>query len=220
MQNRVNFFVLPIDEGRGDDFPGKPRLMLRLIATVLLVLGFATPFSLSALAEPLGADECKTLQSKKQTLLTKTVRAALTRGPDWVKEHLHDQEQIEKVRAYLEVEEKVAFRCRTDGVRIPKRLPPPLPDRKPPVPTYVAEGEAQKVLAGMAATSLLPLRKPTREAPQTIEAVLAADEEAAGDGEPAEEAPASAADETPKPGSSQAVAESDKTAPPDNKATP
>jgi len=191
---------------------------LRLIATALIAMGLIAPFGPASVAEPLEPAECKALQGQKQTLLTKTVRAALTRGPDWVKEHLHDEEQIEKVREYLRVEEKVAFRCRTDGVRIPKRLPPPLPDRKPPVPTYVAEGETQKILAGMAATSLLPLRKPTRESPETIEAVLAADENAAGDGGGGNDITSTKSDGA-EPGSSQAVAESDKTAPPDNKAT-
>jgi len=192
---------------------------LRLIATALIAMGLIAPFGLASVAEPLEPAECKALQSQKRTLLTKTVRAALIRGPDWVKEHLHDAEQIEKVREYLQVEEKVAFRCRTDGVRIPKLLPPPRPDRKPPVPTYVAEGETQKILAGMAATSLLPLRKPTRESPKTIEAVLAADQDGTGDGGGANDIASSAKSEAAEPGSSQAVAESDKTAPPNNKAT-
>lgn len=191
---------------------------LRLIATALLATVLLAPFSPATVAEPLEPAECKALQSQKRTLLTPTVRAALTRGPDWVKEHLHNEDQIEKVREYLQVEEKVAFRCRTDGVRIPKRLPPPLPDRKPPVPTYVAEEEPSKILAGMAATSLLPLRKPTRESPNTIEAVLAADEEGTGDGSGTAEMAPPAGSDGVQAGSSQAVAESDKTAPPNIKA--
>ena len=140
--------------------------MLRLIATVLIAMGLIAPFGTASVAEPLEPAECKALQSQKNTLLTKTVRSALRRGPDWVKEHLHDEDQIEKVREYLLVEEKVAFRCRTDGVRVPKPLPPPLPDRKPPVPTFVAGEENQKILAGMAATSLLPLRNRLGRAPK------------------------------------------------------
>ncbi len=187
--------------------------MLRLIATVLIAMGLIAPFGTASVAEPLELAECKALQSQKNTLLTKTVRSALKRAPDWVKEHLHDEDQIEKVREYLLVEEKVAFRCRTDGVRVPKPLPPPLPDRKPPVPTFVAGEENQKILAGIAATSLLPLRKPTRESPKTIEAVLASDEEGTGDGVGAADIASPAESDGAGAGSSQAVAESDKTAP-------
>ncbi|ODS00916.1 hypothetical protein AUC68_13370 [Methyloceanibacter methanicus] len=134
---------------------------LRPIAVMLVVLGFALPTG-TAGAEPLEADECKALKSEKEALLTATVQAALKRGPDWVKDHLHDQDKIEQVRQYLLVEEKVAFRCRTNGVRIPKPLPPSLPDRKPKVPTFV--------LAGVDATSLIPLRNPSRGAGEKVTA--------------------------------------------------
>lgn len=145
--------------------------MLRAIAATLLLIGVAAPHG-AARAEPLEADECKALKSEQKTLLTATVQAALARGPDWVKDNLHDHEKIEQVRQYLQVEEKVAFRCRTNGVRIPKPEPPSLPDRKPPVPTYI--------LAGVAATSLIPLRNPSREAGDAIAAVVPANQ---GEGE-------------------------------------
>jgi len=199
-------------------------LKLGLIAMALLVASAATPFGLGARAEPLEREECKELQTQKRSLLTPDVKAALTRGPDWVKEHLYDQDHIEKVREYLSVEEKVAFRCRTNGVRVPKPLPPSLPDRKPPVPTYLVEG-SPKVLAGIAATSFLPLRKPSLAAPETAEAEDTAEEavaEPAGDiDEPDTTTTATTAmdSEETEPGPSQAVADSDKTAPPENKAT-
>ena len=192
----------------------------------LLVASAAAPFSLGARAEPLEREECKELQTQQRSLLTPDVKAALTRGPDWVKEHLYDQDHIEKVREYLSVEEKVAFRCRTNGVRVPKPLPPSLPDRKPPVPTYLVEG-SPKILAGVAATSFLPLRKPSLSAPETAEAEDTAEEattEQAGDiDEPATTTTALDGEvmdsEETEPGPSQAVADSDKTAPPENKAT-
>jgi len=196
-------------------------LKLGLIAMALLVASAAAPFSLGARAEPLEREECKELQTQKQSLLTPDVKAALTRGPDWVKEHLYDQDHIEKVREYLSVEEKVAFRCRTNGVRVPKPMPPPPPDRKPPVPTYLVEG-SPKVLAGVAATSFLPLRKPSLSAPQAAEAGDTAEETVAapaGDiDEPDTTTTAMDSEET-EPGPSQAVADSDKTASPENKAT-
>lgn len=185
---------------------------LRLIAATLLAVGLAAYFSQSARAEMLERDQCKVLEAEKQTLLTANVKAALTGGPDWVKDHLHNEEEIEKVRAYLRVEEKVAFRCRTDGVRIPKPLPPPLPDPKPAVPLIMAEG--QKVFAGAAAMSFLPLRKPSATLSETAEAEVLGIE-GMGDAEVTAVAESSEAE----PGPSQAVAESDKTAPSVNKAT-
>lgn len=140
---------------------------LRPIAVMLVVLGFCLPYG-TARAEPLEADACKTLKAEKKTLLTATVEAALKRGPDWVKDNLHDQDKIEQVRQYLQVEEKVAFRCRTNGVRIPKPEPPSLPDRKPKVPTFI--------LAGVEATSLIPLRNPSREARKEATAPIATGE--------------------------------------------
>lgn len=185
---------------------------LRLIAAALLAVGLAAHFSPPARAEMLERDQCKVLEAEKQTLLTANVKAALTGGPDWVKDHLHNEDEIEKVRAYLRVEEKVAFRCRTDGVRIPKPLPPPLPDPKPAIPIIMAEG--QKVLAGAAAMSFLPLRKPSATESETAEETLGV--EGMGD---AEEVTAVAESSEGEPGPSQAVAESDKTAPSENKAT-
>lgn len=155
----------------GHDILGNRMTKLRPIAVMLVVMGFALPFG-AARAEPLEADTCKALKSEKKALLTATVQAALRRGPDWVKDNLHEHDKIEQVRQYLQVEEKVAFRCRTNGVRIPKPQPPSLPDRKPKVPTFV--------LAGVDATSLIPLRNPSREAREEVTAAITASE---GEGE-------------------------------------
>ena len=140
---------------------------LRSIAVMLVVMGFALPYG-AARAEPLEADACKALKSEKKTLLTAAVQAALRRGPDWVKDNLHEHDKIEQVRQYLQVEEKVAFRCRTNGVRIPKPQPPSLPDRKPKIPTFV--------LAGVDATSLIPLRNPSRKAREAVTAAITTSE--------------------------------------------
>ncbi|WP_159080064.1 hypothetical protein [Methyloceanibacter sp. wino2] len=142
------------------------------MAVILLVAGFVAPYG-TVHAEMLEAEECEALKSQQKALLTPTVQSALTRGPDWVKDNLHDQEKIEQVREYLLVEEKLAFRCRTNGVRIPKPMPPPLPDRKPAVPTFV--------VAGVDATSLMPLRNPSREAADAIASVLSEEGEGEGD---------------------------------------
>lgn len=190
--------------------------MLRPIAAALLALGVATLSNLAARAEMLEPEQCKALEGEKQTLLTASVKAALTLGPDWVKEHLHNQDEIEKVRQYLLVEEKVAFRCRTDGVRIPKPKPPPLPDPKPAVPIIMAEG--QKVLAGATAISFLPLRKPSDLATELVKTITG-EQQGAGDIDDPEAVTAAADSSRANPGPSQAVADSDKTAPSENKAT-
>jgi hypothetical protein len=194
---------------------------LRPIAAVLLTLSMVPSLSALARAEPLERDQCKALEAEKQSLYTTTVRAALTSGPDWVKEHLHDLTEIEKIREYLSVEEKVAFRCRTDGVRVPKPLPPPLPDPKPPVPEYVVDvkGQTPKIIAGVAAMSFLPVRKPSSMEPETAAAAEPPEVAEEGDGGEAEEMTTAAESANAPSGPSQAVADSDKTAPSENKAT-
>jgi len=187
--------------------------MLRFITVVLLAASAAVPLSL-ARAQPLEPEECKALEAEKRTLLTPDIKAALEQGPDWVKEHLHSADQIERVRYFLTVEEKIKFRCRTDGVVIPEPKPVPLPDRKPEVPrTETADvqedgSETDKVLADVASTSLLPLRKPSLSPPES------------GDGEPEQgTADAEETSDQPDSGPSQTVADSDKTAPSQVKAT-
>jgi hypothetical protein len=109
--------------------------LLRVIAIAITASGFASPFAVRAVAEPLDKDACDNLQLEQKKLLTPAMQAALERGPDWVKDHLNDQE-IERVRNFLEVEETIKFRCRTG---VPKPTPPapvsaegiPVPDRNP-----------------------------------------------------------------------------------------
>lgn len=144
---------------------------LHPIAAMLLVVAAAMPYG-AAQAAPLEAEECEALKSEKKTLLTPMVQEALKRGPDWAKDHLHDYEKFVQIRRYLQVEEKVAFRCRTDGVRVPKPEPPPVPHRKPPVPVFI--------VAGVDASALMPERNPAREAGTAVAATTPANE---GEGE-------------------------------------
>ena len=55
------------------------------------------------------------MQVERKKLLTREMQAALDHGPDWVKDHL-DTGEIEKVRQFLAIEEKIEFRCRGGGV--------------------------------------------------------------------------------------------------------
>ena len=167
----------------------------RFISLALFTACATAALSTGASAEPLDSADCKTLKAEQKSLLTSKLKAALSRGPDWVKENLHNADEIEKVRHYLLVEEKTAFRCRTDGVRVPKPKPMELPERKP---------EPLKALASAATNSFLPLRKPGWSSP------------AEGDTEPAQmaaDASDTAASIEPIPAPSQTVADSDKTAP-------
>lgn len=123
--------------------------LLRFIAVALLTASSAVALSLSAIAEPLDKQSCAGLQVERNKLLTRDMQAALDRGPDWVKDHLNDQE-LERVRQFLGVEEQIEFRCRGGGVAkvtAPAGSPAtaagspevvPLPDRKPAPPTDTA----------------------------------------------------------------------------------
>lgn len=179
----------------GTFFPGIVMPKLRLIAVALLAASAVLTLAVNARAEPLKADECQTLKAAQRELLTPELKAALAGGPDWVKENLHSQDEIEKVREFLIVEEKIKFRCRTDGVVMPKPKIVPLPDRKPPVPTYI---------------SLLPLRKPTMIEAAPVNAEVA-EKAVVGEEVPGEDG---AGDADPEAGPSQTLADSDKTASP------
>ena len=57
----------------------------------------------------------RTCRASARRLLTREMQAALDQGPDWVKDHLNTGE-IDRVRDFLAVEEKIEFRCRGGGV--------------------------------------------------------------------------------------------------------
>lgn len=63
-----------------------------------------------ALAKPLDKEACLNLEVARKRLLTREMQRALDHGPDWVKNHLNTGE-IEKVREFLEIEEMLEFRC-------------------------------------------------------------------------------------------------------------
>jgi hypothetical protein len=180
----------------------------RLIAIALIASGAAVLLSLAAAAEPLDKESCSELKDQQKTLLTNEMKAALARGPDWVKDHL-SSEELDKVRRFLSVEEKVAFRCRSNGLVIPKPEPVPLPDRKPPLPpTETADTEPSSEKP--ASSGLLPERNPAR---------LSSDTADAGPSQTVAESDKTAPSHAPEEGSSQTVADSDKTAPSKTKAT-
>ncbi len=135
--------------------------LLRFIAVALLIVSSALALGVSAVAEPLDKESCASLQVERNKLFTRDMQAALDRGPDWVKDHLNDQE-LEQVRQFLGVEEKIQFRCRGGGVAkaaLQAAATPahaevvPLPDRKPAPPTETAsDGKPSQTLADSAKT--------------------------------------------------------------------
>lgn len=174
--------------------------MLRFIAVALVAASSGVPLGAAVFAAPLDKEACLKLQADRQKLLTPKMQAALEQGPDWVKNHLNDDD-IEKVRQFLLVEETLQFRCRGENVVAramqnalanPDGIP--LPDRKPALPpSSVAAGTPSPAAAkgGTADPEItLPDRNPT------------AAEKAVADVKP-----------------SQTVADSDKTAPSTAKAT-
>jgi hypothetical protein len=169
--------------------------LLRFIAVALLTGSFAVLLT-RAQAEPLDRESCLDLERQRAKLLTREIKTALERGPDWVKDHLHTGE-IERVREFLAVEEMIEFRCRGGSVVKQTAIPAggeavPLPDRKPEPPQGATTVESADTPRPAAASADMPLpdRKPGAAGPVM------------GDVEP-----------------SQALADSAKTAPSKAKAT-
>lgn len=126
-----------------------PRSWSLAVLTVVAVSGWGP----IAAAEPLDKKRCAELQVERKKLLNADMRAALDRGPDWVKKHLTD-EAIGRVRHFLHVEELIQFRCRGGGVVRPKPVSVPLPDRRPKLES--ATGEDTKPSQALADSDKTP----------------------------------------------------------------
>ena len=130
--------------------------LLRFIAMALLVSCPVTLPTSRAAAEPLDKSSCASLANDRKKLFTPSMQAALDRGPDWVKDHLNDQE-LEQVRKFLDVEAQIAFRCRGGGVDKKAVAAPaepadtdavPLPERKPALePSDTADSNPSQTVA-------------------------------------------------------------------------
>jgi hypothetical protein len=103
------------------------------VAAILAAAGTAVPLGHRAAAEPLGKEQCALLKKEHAELLTDDMQYALDHGPDWVKSHLENDE-IEKVRTYLIIEEKLEFQCRKGAFIRDYINYVPLPDRRPAPP--------------------------------------------------------------------------------------
>jgi hypothetical protein len=182
----------------------------RFITAAVLAAISAGLLGFAANAEPLDKEACANLQVERKKLLTAEMKAALEHGPDWVKDHLNEEE-IEQVRQFLVVEEKIEFRCRGGGVAKSK-------------PEDVAKPETEEVARATPEGIPLPDRKPGSATSATADVKSSQDvadsngtpPQETGSGEPvAEPVEANAAEAGP----SQTLADSDKTAPAKTKAT-
>lgn len=131
-----------------ESYCGALMQSLRVIAVALLVAGLLPLAASRVLAEPLDKESCKELQDQRKALLTLEMQAALDHGPDWVKDHLEPTE-LDKVRRFLLVEEKIVFQCRGGGVEKAKIITDgmPLPDRNPNRPATVADAKPSQTVA-------------------------------------------------------------------------
>jgi hypothetical protein len=129
--------------------------VLRFIAVALLVSSPIAVLGMRAVAEPLDRTSCASLANERKKLFTPSMQAALDRGPDWVKDHLNDEE-LNQVRQFLDVEAQIAFRCRGGGVDkkvtaappAPQTEEMPLPDRKPILePSMTADSSPSQTVA-------------------------------------------------------------------------
>ncbi|MGD9503119.1 MAG: hypothetical protein AB7V40_11615 [Methyloceanibacter sp.] len=184
--------------GRGTILQAVVMPLLRFIVMALVAGTVAVLPGARAYAEPLDRESCLKLQADRNRLLTREMKTALERGPDWVKGHLNTGE-IEKVREFLAVEEMIEFRCRGGGVVKQAATPPSgdamtLPDRKPEPPQGTEVGSADTPQPDTEGTESADIPPPDRK--------------------PGAAAP-SVADVKP----SQTLADSDKTAPAKTKAT-
>ena len=164
--------------------------LLRFIAMALLTGTLAALPGGRVSAEPLEREACLKLQADRARLFTREMRVALERGPDWVKDHLNTGE-IEKVREFLAVEEMIEFRCRGGGVVKQAATPASAEDMSLP---DRRPDPPQGTAVGSAETGSVDIPLPDRK--------------------PGSATP-SVADVEP----SQALADSDKTAPAKTKAT-
>jgi hypothetical protein len=146
LANRAIFVMLTGLLRGGGSFPGTMMSFQRLIAVALLAFSSTVLLGVGAFAEPLEKAECAGLQMVRKQLLTHEMQAALDRGPDWVKDHLNHAE-IERVREFLAVEEKLVFRCRGGGVQKPLPIAMPMPDRNPNRPSQLANVTPSQTVA-------------------------------------------------------------------------
>lgn len=166
----------------------RPSSLGAAIALMLAVPFWAiTP----AAAVPLDGEVCKNLQAQLDTLRSEGATADMARGPEWARANL-PLERLQRIGAYIEVEEQLNFRCGLARITLPttieggeEELPGPgeaviegtgssiaLPQRAPGRPaaaaavTTVPKRTAPKAPAAKApATKPAPPKQPAKAAP-------------------------------------------------------
>jgi len=102
-------------------------------------------------AEPLPKEACDAVAVEHAKLTAEGLPELLKKGPDWVRTNLGEP-RVHDVARYIQLQEQMLFRCGYDKARaLPgadgddsgdqktdqnsaSATPPPLPERKPPVP--------------------------------------------------------------------------------------
>lgn len=127
--------------------------MRRLSALILIGLPLLQAAALAAQLDP---GQCDSLKAERESLATAGGLAAdLERGPEWGQANL-SPERLRQIRDFLELEEKIAFRC-------PRPKPPPAPATATPAPGQ-QPGAAQpgkKSTQKQGPTGAIPGVKPT-----------------------------------------------------------
>lgn len=86
----------------------------------LILAGSLAIHSSIAVAEPMDKASCAAMSAEYQGLIAAGLKADLEKGPEWGKANLNE-DRLKLVARLIEVEETLAFRCRTLAIPIKRR---------------------------------------------------------------------------------------------------
>lgn len=86
----------------------------------LSLAGSLVFFSGIAFAEPMDKATCAAMSAEYQGLIAAGLKADLEKGPEWGKANLNE-ERLKLIARLIEVEETLAFRCRTLAIPVKRR---------------------------------------------------------------------------------------------------
>jgi len=125
------------------------RLLFALSAMVIAGTGTGT------VAAPLDVVTCRNLYAKRGELEQTGVKADMAKGPEWARDNLA-KERLALIKAYIETEEQVLFRCpKADKLA---KMVPAKPAKPVPLPLRRPKKAARST--GLAVSANLPMRKP------------------------------------------------------------
>lgn len=114
-------------------------------------------------ADPLASEECDALVAEHETLAQTKIAADIRRGPEWAEKNL-GQLRLQQVERLIEIEEQVAFRCRTTPLKTAVVIPE-LRAKKARPPEGSADGNGKQIKSALRASKVpLPVRRPKMNA--------------------------------------------------------